>query len=60
MPTHILTVGHSNHSIEKFLELLAAKGVSAVADVRSSPYSRYTPQFNRETLEAALKRADIA
>ena len=59
MTTHVLTIGHSNHPIEKFLELLEAHGVSAVADVRSSPYSRYTPQFNRETLEVALKRAGI-
>ncbi|NUN50661.1 MAG: DUF488 domain-containing protein [Candidatus Brocadiae bacterium] len=59
-PPHILTVGHSNHPPEKLIELLRAHGVTAVADVRSQPYSRYTPQFNRETLEAILKREGLA
>jgi len=56
----ILTVGHSNHPIERFLELLRRNRVTAVADVRSSPFSRYNPQFNKETLQQALKDAGIA
>lgn len=60
MPAQILTVGHSNHTIERFLDLLEGQHVTAIADVRSAPYSRYTAQFNKETLEAALKRAGIA
>jgi uncharacterized protein (DUF488 family) len=59
LPPQILTIGHSNHTIERFLELLRKHGVSAVADVRSSPYSQYNPQFNREQLQAALKPARI-
>lgn len=51
----ILTIGHSTHSAEAFLALLRLHGVTAVADVRSSPYSRYNPQFNREILEMFLK-----
>ena len=55
----IYTIGHSIHSIEAFIKLLKGTGVTAVADVRSAPYSRYQPQFNRETLENSLHAAEI-
>ena len=55
----VLTIGHSNHSLEAFLELLASNGVTAVADVRSAPFSRFCPQFNRDALSAALKDRGI-
>jgi uncharacterized protein (DUF488 family) len=54
------TVGHSNHSIEKFLGLLIANGITAVADVRSRPFSRRNPQFNKERLAATLTQHGIA
>lgn len=53
----VLTIGHSNHPIEKFLDLLALHSVQVVADVRSSPYSKYTTQFDREALIEALRAA---
>jgi uncharacterized protein (DUF488 family) len=56
----ILTVGHSNHPIERFLELLRQNGVTAVGDVRSAPLSRYNPQFNKEALQRSLRDAGIA
>ncbi len=56
----IWTVGHSSHPLQRFLELLAAAGVTAVADVRSAPYSRRFRHFNRETLRAALAEGGIA
>jgi uncharacterized protein (DUF488 family) len=55
----LYTIGHSNHDIGQFIALLSAHGVSAVADVRSSPHSEFVPQFNKETLEQALRDADI-
>lgn len=58
--TTISTIGHSNHPIEKFVELLRTNKTSVVADVRSQPYSRMYPQFNREALEGALRRYGIA
>src|ERR1035441_6180552 len=62
MATHhkVLTIGHSNHTIERFIELLCQHRVTAVADVRSSPYSQMHAQFNREALAAALKQEGIA
>jgi len=58
--THsVLTIGHSTHTIEAFLALLSRHDVTALADVRSTPYSRANPQFNRETLERHLKTQGI-
>jgi uncharacterized protein (DUF488 family) len=54
MPTTIWTIGHSNHPLEVFLDLLVRHGIDAVVDVRSSPYSRYVSHFNREAIHAAL------
>ena len=56
----VLTVGHSNHAVADFLALLRQYAASAVADVRSAPYSRFNPQFNRETLRRTLTDAGIA
>ena len=55
----ILTVGHSNHSLDGFLALLSKHRVAAVADLRSAPYSRFSPHFNRDALAAALKNRAI-
>ena len=58
--TDIATVGHSTHSTEHFQSLLRENRITAIADVRSSPYSRHNPQFNRETLRQDLKAEGIA
>ena len=50
----VLTIGHSTHSLEAFAALLRQHGVTALADVRSAPYSRFNPQFNREAIEQSL------
>ncbi|MCY3672359.1 MAG: DUF488 domain-containing protein [Alphaproteobacteria bacterium] len=59
-PGQVLTVGHSNHAPEAFLALLTRHGVTALADVRSAPRSRFNPQFNRKALSASLADNDIA
>lgn len=56
----IFTIGHSIHRLEQFIELLQKAGITAIADVRSLPYSRFNPQFNREALERMLKEQGIA
>ncbi len=55
----LLTVGHSNHSFEHFVALLNEHRVQVLLDVRSSPYSRFAPQFNREALKATLASTSI-
>ena len=50
----LFTVGHSNQTLPELIALLQSHGVNAVADVRSIPFSRRLPQFNRPELEAQL------
>lgn len=52
----LFTVGHSNQSLPQLITQLQSQGVNAVADVRSVPFSRRLPQFNRPELEAELPR----
>jgi len=63
LPSHdrpaLFTIGHSNHEWPVFVALLRQHAIDAVADVRSSPYSPRNPQFNRETLEKALREASV-
>ena len=56
----LLTVGHSNRPLEEFLALLRAHGVERLVDIRTIPRSRHNPQFNRESLPAALAAEGIA
>jgi uncharacterized protein (DUF488 family) len=58
--TTIYTVGHSNHPLEKFMGLLTANDITAIADVRSQPFSRRNPQFNKDRLAAELAQHGIA
>jgi uncharacterized protein (DUF488 family) len=55
----LFTIGHSNHSIEAFLEMLHLHGVTALVDVRSHPYNRYLKHFCQKPLKAVLNKADI-
>lgn len=58
-PVTIFTIGHSTHLLEEFIGLLAAHGVTLLADVRTVPRSRHNPQFNKDTLPAALQTEGI-
>jgi uncharacterized protein (DUF488 family) len=55
----VFTVGHSNHSAEKFNRLLKGPGVEVLVDIRSRPYSRHAPQFNASGIEATLSGEGI-
>lgn len=55
----VFTVGHSNHTADEFLDVLARNEIVGVADVRSQPYSRYARHFGRENLESILKEAGL-
>jgi hypothetical protein len=56
----ILTVGHSTHPIERFMQLLRQHGVERLVDVRTIPRSRHNPQFNSEALAKSLEHEGIA
>jgi uncharacterized protein (DUF488 family) len=54
-PPAIWTIGHSNHDPVRFAELLAGERIEFLVDVRSYPYSRFAPHFNRDELETAMR-----
>jgi uncharacterized protein (DUF488 family) len=58
-PATIWTIGHSNHPLPTFLDLLARHQIELLIDVRSSPYSRYASQFNREAIHPPLQQRKI-
>jgi len=55
----IFSLGHSTHTYGRFLELVRKAGVTAIADVRTSPFSRHFPHFNRDILKSELRRDGI-
>ena len=56
----VFTIGHSTHSQDRFIALLRQHGITALCDVRSMPFSRVNPQFNRKELEIVLPKYGIA
>ena len=56
----IYTIGHSNHPLTQFIALLRQHDIEVLVDVRSQPYSRYVPHFNRESLARAVTQAGLA
>ncbi len=59
-PVEVLTIGHSTLPLDRFLTLLRNASVNAVADVRTTPFSRHFPHFNRETLRDELRQENVA
>lgn len=59
MQQTVYTIGHSTHKRDKFLGLLSTHGITALCDIRSTPYSRLSPYFNRKNLKAALQKRQI-
>ena len=57
--TKLWTIGHSNHSAEHFLSLLEQHGIETVADVRSQPYSRFSPHFRQSRLRELLSEIGV-
>ncbi len=55
----IYTIGHSIYEIEDFVKLLKQSQINTIVDVRSTPYSKFAPQYNRETLKEYLKQNSI-
>ena len=55
----IMTVGHSNRTLEEFLGMLQAHGIEHLVDIRTVPRSRHNPKFNREVLSASLSAVGV-
>ena len=59
MSSEIFSIGHSTHSIERFLELLAQHGIQLLADIRRFPGSRKYPHFGQDSLSRSLNEAGV-
>jgi len=55
----LYSIGHSDHATDAFIALLRRHGVTTLVDVRSQPYSRWVPAYNRETLAHTLQAAGL-
>ena len=55
----VYSIGHSDHDVDQFIALLQRHRVDTLVDVRSQPYSRWVPAYNRETLRPALEAAGL-
>lgn len=53
----IYTIGHSNHPIERFLELLEKYEIEVLVDIRSNPFSRFSRHFSHDPLKTAIQSA---
>jgi uncharacterized protein (DUF488 family) len=53
----IFTIGHSNHELEDFLKILDDQGIDLLVDVRTAPYSKYSPHFNKKRLKTNLEES---
>ncbi len=56
----LYTIGHSTHTVDRFIELIRMHLIAAVCDVRSNPYSKFNPQYNRENIQRELKKNNIS
>jgi uncharacterized protein (DUF488 family) len=55
----IFTIGHSNYEAEQFIKILHSHSIKVLVDVRSSPYSKYCSQFNKDTIKEVLTNSGI-
>jgi len=56
---NIFTIGHSTHEIDYFISLIKQHQINTIVDVRSIPYSKFTPNYNKEGLKLYLKKNNI-
>lgn len=50
----IFTIGHSNYSVDRLIDMLSLYHINCVVDIRGTPYSKYNIQFNKETIKQTL------
>jgi uncharacterized protein (DUF488 family) len=59
LPSTVFTIGHSNRDLQTLVDVLQRRQIQVLVDVRSVPYSRFNPQFDREALMQGLQKAKI-
>ncbi|MBT4201123.1 DUF488 family protein [Desulfobacula sp.] len=59
MENKIYTIGYSTFEIDEFIRIIKSHRITAVADVRSSPYSKFKPEFNKKDFQKELNKNDL-
>ena len=52
----IYTIGHSNYTLERLIDMLNHYKIDVVVDIRGTPYSKYNTQYNKEVLQSNLRK----
>lgn len=50
----IYTIGHSNYTVERLIDMLRHYNINCVVDIRGTPYSKYNIQFDKDTIKYTL------
>lgn len=53
----IYTIGHSNYTMERLIDMLEYYNINCVVDIRGTPYSKYNIQFDKEAIRYTLTNA---
>ena len=59
MEKTLLSIGHSQHQVDYFINLLKSHDVNYILDVRSTPYSQFAASYNRESIRPVLQSNGI-
>lgn len=59
MKSELYTIGYSGFTLNEFIDVLSRHGITAIADVRSVPYSKFKPEYNTDHLRIELKNNGI-
>lgn len=51
----IFTLGHSNYSVDRLMDMLRYHGINCVIDIRGTPYSKYNVWFDKEVIANTLR-----
>lgn len=55
----VYTIGYGARTLEQFVEALTVNRIEFLIDVRTSPYSRFKPEFSKEILQHRVERAGV-
>ncbi len=57
---HVYTIGYGSRTLDELISTLQSHGVEYLVDVRSSPYSKFKPEFTKDALSVSLPDRGIS
>ena len=55
----LFTIGYGNLEIKNFIEIVKKNNIEIICDIRSQPYSSYSPAYSQEPLKKVIKENSI-